>query len=220
MCPYAGYYDLMRQGKGPRYLRLKMVQLAKERGIKPAARLLRCSPNTVRKWLRRYDRTLASLECHSRAAHHRPNKLSTEAEKEILAGHTAQHLYAQHRTTQSHPSHHPARSSPVPGRHRSRPWPDGNQILFGTLQLADRLPRQGRHLPAALQLCPPQLRQRKQNPFPPPQTKTLVSHTSPAILAAALPGRPTPSTSPPPASSSRCPDLSLFEDSGSIRLGR
>jgi transposase len=85
MCPHGGYYHLMRQSKDPKYLRLRMVQLAKEHGTKPAARLFGCAPNTVRKWLRRYDGTLASLECHWRAPHHRPNKLSPEAEKEIIA---------------------------------------------------------------------------------------------------------------------------------------
>jgi len=62
-----------------------MVQLAREHGVKPTARLLDCSPRTIRKWLRRYDGTLASLADRSRRPHRSPNKLSEEAENEILA---------------------------------------------------------------------------------------------------------------------------------------
>jgi transposase-like protein len=55
MCPYGGYYTVMRQSKDPRYLRLRMVRLAREHGVKPAARLLGCSPQTVRSWRDRGD---------------------------------------------------------------------------------------------------------------------------------------------------------------------
>jgi hypothetical protein len=37
MCPLA-YYTVLRQSKGPTYLRLEMVRYAREQGIKPAAR--------------------------------------------------------------------------------------------------------------------------------------------------------------------------------------
>lgn len=84
MCPYGGYYRLMRQSKDKRYLRLKMVQTARTNGIKVAARLFGCSRNTVRKWLGRFEGTLTSLEDHSRAPHLRPSKLSPEAEREII----------------------------------------------------------------------------------------------------------------------------------------
>ena len=85
MCPYGGYYSLMRQSKDRRLLRLKMVQWARRHGVKPAARLLGCSPQTVRQWRDRYDGTLASLAGQSRKPHTSPNKLPAEAEREILA---------------------------------------------------------------------------------------------------------------------------------------
>jgi transposase len=61
-----------------------MVQQARKTGIKPAARLFGCSPNTVRKWMGRFDGTLASLQERSRAPARRPRKLSAEAEEEIV----------------------------------------------------------------------------------------------------------------------------------------
>ena len=85
MCPYGGYYQVMRESKDPRLHRLKLVQSARREGIKATARFFACSPNTVRKWLRRFDGRLASLEDRSRAPRRRPNKLSAEAEREILA---------------------------------------------------------------------------------------------------------------------------------------
>ena len=84
MCPYGGYYTLMRQSKDKKYLRLKIVQTAREHGIKAAARLFSCSRNTIRKWCSRFDGTLGSLDDRSRAPHRRPNKLSPEAEREII----------------------------------------------------------------------------------------------------------------------------------------
>jgi hypothetical protein len=80
-----GYYTLMRESKDPRYLRLRMVQEAKRSGVKPTAGLLACSPNTVRKWLNRFDGTLDSLSELSRAPHHSPNKLCKAQEQEIVA---------------------------------------------------------------------------------------------------------------------------------------
>jgi transposase len=86
MC-HTGYYTLMRESKEPRQLRLRLVQTAKRLGIKPAAKLFGCSPNTVRKWLSRFNGTLASLQEQSRAPHNCPNKLSREAEQEIIRAH-------------------------------------------------------------------------------------------------------------------------------------
>lgn len=84
MCPYGGYYILMLQSKDKRYLRLKMVQTTRADGIKAAARLFACSRNTIRKWCSRFDGTLSSLEERSRAPHTSPNKLSVQAEREII----------------------------------------------------------------------------------------------------------------------------------------
>jgi transposase len=84
MPPPNPYYDVMRESSSPNRLRLRMVQYAKEEGVKPAARVFSTSPQTVRKWLRRFDGTLASLNDRSRAPIHRPNKLPPSAEAEIL----------------------------------------------------------------------------------------------------------------------------------------
>ncbi len=40
MCPLP-YYRLMRQSKDPRYVRLQMVRLAQQDGVKPTARMAR-----------------------------------------------------------------------------------------------------------------------------------------------------------------------------------
>lgn len=83
MCPH-GYYQLMRESKDPRYLRLRMTQQAKRLGVKPAARLFACSPNTVRKWMARFDGSLQSLSERSRAPHRHPNTLSPDAQLQIV----------------------------------------------------------------------------------------------------------------------------------------
>lgn len=58
--PYA-YYDLMRQSKDPKFLRLQMVIHAKEHGVKAAARALGSTPRTIRKWLGRFKGKAADL---------------------------------------------------------------------------------------------------------------------------------------------------------------
>jgi len=83
MCPY-DYYTEMRQASDPKHLRLRMVQFARQHGVKPAARAFHATPKTVRQWLARYDGTLESLADHSRAPRHRPRKLSAEAETRIV----------------------------------------------------------------------------------------------------------------------------------------
>jgi len=53
----ARYFDLLREMKESIYNdRLRLVESAKERGIKPTARLFATTVPTVRKWLRRYQR--------------------------------------------------------------------------------------------------------------------------------------------------------------------
>jgi len=84
MRPYA-YYTVMRQSQDPKLLRLRMALYAKEHGVKPAARAFHSTPKTIRKWLKRFDGKLASLQAHSRAPHRRPRKLSKKAEEKILA---------------------------------------------------------------------------------------------------------------------------------------
>jgi transposase len=74
----------MRQSKDPKILRLRMAQDARHLGVKPTARRYRTSVATVRKWLRRFDGTLASLEEHSRRPRTSPRKISPAREKTIL----------------------------------------------------------------------------------------------------------------------------------------
>lgn len=84
MCPYA-YYTTMRESTDPRHLRLRLVQFARQHGVKPAGRAFACSPKTVRKWLRRYGGTLDSVSEQSRRPLHSPNKTSPADEKRIVA---------------------------------------------------------------------------------------------------------------------------------------
>lgn len=83
MCPH-GYYTLVRESKEPTYLRLRMVQEAGHSGVKTAAKSFATTPKTVRKWRGRFDGTLASLRDRSRAPLHSPNKVSPQAEEEIV----------------------------------------------------------------------------------------------------------------------------------------
>lgn len=62
-----------------------LVKRARERGVSSTAKFYGCSRNTIRKWLGRFDGTIDSLTERSRAPNRRPNKLSAEAEREILA---------------------------------------------------------------------------------------------------------------------------------------
>jgi len=54
VCPIR-YYEIMRQSKDPKWLRLKIVRYARDHGVKPAARMFDTTPKTVRKWLRRWE---------------------------------------------------------------------------------------------------------------------------------------------------------------------
>ena len=84
MCPYP-YYTVMREVTAPKHLRLRMVLYAKTHGIKPAARVFATTVKTVRKWLRRFDGTLGSLESASRTPHRQPRKLAPASERKIVA---------------------------------------------------------------------------------------------------------------------------------------
>jgi transposase len=75
----------MRQSQDPKTLRLRMVLYAKDKGVKPAARVFHTTVKTVRKWMRRFDGKFASLAEHSRAPRRRPRKLAKTAEAKILA---------------------------------------------------------------------------------------------------------------------------------------
>jgi len=68
----ARYFDLVRETKDNGYNhRLRLVESAKERGIKPTARLFATTAPTVRKWLARFRQHGPSgLLPLSRARHH------------------------------------------------------------------------------------------------------------------------------------------------------
>jgi hypothetical protein len=62
------YFDLLREMKNTYNHRLRLVENAKQRGIKPTGQLFATTVPTVRKWLRRYQqRGPFGLLDHSRA---------------------------------------------------------------------------------------------------------------------------------------------------------
>lgn len=68
-------------------LRLELVRYAERHGIRESARVFRCSRNTVRLWLRRYEAEgLGGLEERSRAPKRVPHKTSAAEEREVVAG--------------------------------------------------------------------------------------------------------------------------------------
>jgi hypothetical protein len=54
MAAPARYYDLVREMKNAYNHRLRLVESARLRGLKPTARLFATTVSTVRKWLRCY----------------------------------------------------------------------------------------------------------------------------------------------------------------------
>jgi transposase len=87
MATAARYFDLIREMKKNAYNhRLRLVESARIRGIKPTARLFATSPLTVRKWWRRYQQFGPSgLQEHSRAPHRQARKTPRELEQTVLA---------------------------------------------------------------------------------------------------------------------------------------
>jgi transposase-like protein len=67
-------YQQIMSSQDPKFaVRYQMVMSALSKGIRPTMRDFRCSRNTVRLWLRRYqEQGLAGLEERSRAPHHIP----------------------------------------------------------------------------------------------------------------------------------------------------
>jgi transposase len=67
-------------------IRQRIVRYAQKYGIKPAARYYHCSKNTVKDWLRRFEKKgTAALQNKSRAPNHCPHKTSKEIEEIIIA---------------------------------------------------------------------------------------------------------------------------------------
>ena len=84
MCPYP-YYEIMRKSKDKKYLRLKMVEYAKEHGNKPAARAFKTTVKTVRKWRRRYEESgYQGLNDQSRAPKNPANGIQPEQKKKAI----------------------------------------------------------------------------------------------------------------------------------------
>ena len=70
--------------------RLRMVRHAQKYGLRATARAYRCSRNTVKLWLRRYEgEGVKGLEERSRAPHRIPHKTTAEEEAEIVAAREA-----------------------------------------------------------------------------------------------------------------------------------
>ncbi len=86
MAASARYFDLVREMKNAYNHRLGLVKSARERGIKPTARLFATTVPTVRKWLRRYQQHgLSGLLELSRAPHHQPRKTPPPLEQQLVA---------------------------------------------------------------------------------------------------------------------------------------
>src|SRR6202163_3024351 len=82
----APYFDLIREMNDAYNHRLRLVESARQRGLKPTARLFATSVPTVRKWLRRYQRHGPSgLLEHSRAPHHCLHRTPPEIAQQVLA---------------------------------------------------------------------------------------------------------------------------------------
>src|SRR5260370_1523169 len=82
----ARYFDLVREMRDAYNHRLRLVQFARQHGIKPTARAFVTTVPTVRKWLRRFQQHGPSgLREHSRAHRHCPHKTSPEIEQQVLA---------------------------------------------------------------------------------------------------------------------------------------
>jgi transposase len=79
-----GYFDMLLRLKDPRLYRLKVVQHAKEHGVKPTARKFNSSAQTVRKWMKRWEPgSLHGLEDRSKAPKN-PKTYITEEQKELV----------------------------------------------------------------------------------------------------------------------------------------
>lgn len=80
------YCDMIRSQNHKFDLRLRLVRHARTHGIRAAARAFGCARNTVRTWLRRFERGGPStLVERSRAPKHCPHKTSPVEERRIVA---------------------------------------------------------------------------------------------------------------------------------------
>jgi transposase len=85
LCLELSYQEIMSSPDPKFAVRYQMVMSALSKGIRPTMREFRCSRNTVRLWLRRYqEQGLAGLEERSRAPHHIPHKTPPEVEQQVV----------------------------------------------------------------------------------------------------------------------------------------
>ena len=82
----ARYFDLVREMKNNAYNhRLRLVESARQRGIKPTARLFSTTVPTVRKWLRRFQKLGPSgLIARPRTRHHQSLKTPPAIEAQLV----------------------------------------------------------------------------------------------------------------------------------------
>ncbi len=81
----APYFSLIREMRDAYNHRLRLVESARHRGIKPTARLFQTTVPTVRKWLRRYQQQGPSgLVEQSPAPPRQPRKTSPEIERQVV----------------------------------------------------------------------------------------------------------------------------------------
>ena len=79
------YFELVRDMKNAYNLRLRLVGSARQRGLKPTARLFATTVPTVRKWLRRYQQHGPSgLLDRSRARHHQPHQTPATVQAQLI----------------------------------------------------------------------------------------------------------------------------------------
>jgi len=85
MIAHARYFDLVREMSNTYNHHLRLVQYARQYGIKPAARAFATTVPTVRKWLRRYQQQgPAGLLPRSRAPHRQARQTPTEIEQQVV----------------------------------------------------------------------------------------------------------------------------------------
>ncbi len=86
MATPARYYDLIREMRDAYNHRLRLVQYARQHGLKPTARAFTTTVPTVRKWWRRYHQHgLEGLKELSRAPHHCPRQTPQTIQEQVLA---------------------------------------------------------------------------------------------------------------------------------------
>ncbi|MFH1542462.1 MAG: helix-turn-helix domain-containing protein [bacterium] len=79
------YSEILRDSKDPYWFRIKLAEFAAKYGIWSATRQFKCSRNTVRKWLRRWQKEGTNgLRNRSRRPKISPNRTPKELEDQVL----------------------------------------------------------------------------------------------------------------------------------------